>query len=88
ALDMKGFSITAIVLEESIEKALLSAVETASWQAPVQPRTIEVMPSSLRSTRVAFQPSDNHVVAGYVKRITGTLSDLEAHLNALDAKVG
>jgi dihydroxyacetone kinase len=50
ALDMKGFSITAIVLEESIEKALLSAVETASWQAPVQPRTIEVMPSSLRST--------------------------------------
>jgi hypothetical protein len=37
---------------------------------------------------VAFQPSDNHVVAGYVKRITGTLSDLEAHLNALDAKVG
>jgi dihydroxyacetone kinase len=88
ALDMKGFSITAIVLEESIEKALLSAVETASWQAPVQPRAIEVMPSSLRSTRVAFQPSDKPDVAGYVGRITSTLSDLETHLNALDAKVG
>ncbi|MGK0797190.1 dihydroxyacetone kinase subunit DhaK [Klebsiella pneumoniae] len=30
ALDMKGFSLTTIVLEESIEKALLSDVETAS----------------------------------------------------------
>ena len=43
ALDMKGFSLNAIVLEE---------------------------------------------VAGYVERVTGTLSDLEADLNALDAKVG
>ena len=46
ALDMKGFSLTAIVLEESIEKALLSDVETASWQKPVQPRTINVVPST------------------------------------------
>ena len=88
ALDMKGFSLTAIVLEESIEKALLSAVETAGWQTPVQPREISVMPSSLRSTRVEFEPSENSVVADYVERVTGTLSDLEADLNALDAKVG
>ncbi|MDS7913720.1 glycerone kinase [Klebsiella pasteurii] len=88
ALDMKGFSLTAIVLEESIEKALLSAVETAGWQTPVQPRKISVMPSSLRSSRVEFAPSENSVVADYVERVTGTLSDLEADLNALDAKVG
>lgn len=88
ALDMKGFSLTAIVLEESIEKALLSAVETAGWQTPVQPREINVMPSSLRSTRVEFEPSQNSVVAGYVEQVTSTLSDLEADLNALDAKVG
>lgn len=88
ALDMKGFSLTAIVLEESIEKALLSAVETAGWQTPVQPRAISVMPSSLRSTRVEFTPSENSEVAGYVERVTGTLSGLEADLNALDAKVG
>ncbi|WP_213223531.1 glycerone kinase [Klebsiella grimontii] len=88
ALDMKGFSLTAIVLEESIEKALLSAVETAGWQTPVQPRKISVMLSSLRSSRVEFAPSENSVVADYVERVTGTLSDLEADLNALDAKVG
>lgn len=88
ALDMKGFSLTAIVLEESIEKALLSAVETAGWQTPVQPREINVMPSSLQSTRVEFEPSENSVVAGYIEQVTSTLSDLEADLNALDAKVG
>ncbi|EPY4743230.1 glycerone kinase [Klebsiella pneumoniae] len=88
ALDMKGFSLTTIVLEESIEKALLSDVETASWQKPVQPRTINVVPSTLDSARVDFTPSANPQVVDYVAQVTGTLIDLEEHLNALDAKVG
>ncbi|MBJ3592081.1 glycerone kinase [Salmonella enterica subsp. enterica serovar Saintpaul] len=88
ALDMKGFSLTAIVLEKSIEKALLTEVETSSWPMPVPPRDITTVPSSQRSARVEFQPSDNAQVAGIIERVTGTLSDLEAHLNALDAKVG
>ncbi len=85
---MKGFSLTTIVLEESIEKALLSDVETASWQKPVQPRTINVVPSTLDSARVDFTPSANPQVGDYVAQVTGALIDLEEHLNALDAKVG
>ena len=46
---MKGFSLSAIVLEEGIEKALLSDVETAGWQKPVQPRAVNIMPSTLAS---------------------------------------
>ncbi|HEM8045890.1 TPA: glycerone kinase [Citrobacter koseri] len=88
ALDMKGFSLTAMVLEESIEKALLSGVETSSWQTPVPPREITIMPSSLQSARVEFKPSENALVAGIVEQVTRTLSDLEMDLNALDAKVG
>ena len=88
ALDMKGFSLTAIVLEESIEKALLSEVETSNWPTPVPPREISCVPSSQRSARVEFQPSANALVAGIVELVTTTLSDLETHLNALDAKVG
>ncbi len=84
---MKGFSLTAIVLE-SIEKALLSDVETASWQKPVQPRTINVVPSTLDSARVDFTPSASPQVGDYVAQVTGALIDLEEHLNALDAKVG
>ena len=88
ALDMKGFSLTTIVLEESIEKALLSDVETASWQKPVQPRAVNIMPSALASARVSFTPSANPQVGDYVAQVTSTLSGLETHLNALDAKVG
>ena len=88
ALDMKGFSLTAIVLEESIEKALLTEVETSNWPTPVPPREISCVPSSQRSARVEFQPSANALVAGIVELVTTTLSDLETHLNALDAKVG
>ncbi|MBJ5876262.1 DAK2 domain-containing protein, partial [Salmonella enterica subsp. enterica serovar Derby] len=88
ALDMKGFSLTAIVLEESIEKALLTEVETSNWPTPVPPREISCVPSSQRSARVEFQPSANVLVAGVVELVTATLSDLETHLNALDAKVG
>lgn len=88
ALDMKGFSLSAIVLEEGIEKALLSDVETAGWQTPVQPRAVNIMPSTLASARVDFIPSGNPLVGDYVAQVTSTLSDLEAHLNALDAKVG
>lgn len=57
---MKGFSLTTIVLEESIEKALLSDVETASWQKPVQPRTINVVPSTLDSARWILRPRPTH----------------------------
>lgn len=88
ALDMKGFSLTAIVLEETREKALLSDVETANWLRPVQPREPVVMPSSLQIPRVDFQPSNNEQVARYVELITMTLSSLENQLNELDAKVG
>ncbi|HBY0001051.1 TPA: DAK2 domain-containing protein, partial [Klebsiella variicola] len=88
ALDMKGFSLSAIVLEEGIEKALLSDVETAGWQTPVQPRAVNIMPSTLASARVDFIPSGNPLVGDYVAQVTGALSGLEAHLNALDAKVG
>ncbi|MDU4171042.1 MAG: dihydroxyacetone kinase subunit DhaK [Citrobacter freundii] len=88
ALDMKGFSLTAIVLEESIEKALLTEVETSNWPTPVPPREISCVPSSQRSARVEFQPSANALAAGIVELVTTTLSDLETHLNALDAKVG
>ena len=78
ALDMKGFSLSAIVLEE----------ETAGWPQPVQPRIINVVPSTLDSARVDFTPSANPQVGDYVAQVTGALIDLEEHLNALDAKVG
>lgn len=88
ALDMKGFSITAMVLEESIEKALLSEVRTAGWLPPVRLRAQRTQPCAIRSARVEFTSSENALAGHYVETVTATLSGLEAELNALDAKVG
>ena len=88
ALDMKGFSITAMVMEGNIEKALITDVETANWQTLVRLRSPRIIPCALQSARVAFQPSENNAVGHYVDVVTQTLSSLESVLNALDAKVG
>ena len=88
ALDMKGFSITAMVMEESVEKALLSEVRTAGWLPPVRLRPQTTLPRDIKSARVAFTPSEDAQVADYIETVTATLSDQEGCLNALDAKVG
>lgn len=88
ALDMKGFSITAMVMEDGIEKALLAEVKTAGWLPPVRLRPQQNMPCDIRSARVDFTPSENARVGHYVEAVTATLSGLESELNALDAKVG
>lgn len=88
ALDMKGFSITAMVMEESIEKALLAEVRTSGWLPPVSLRSPQTMPCTLQSARVDFTTSENTQVRKIVETVTATLSDLESCLNALDAKVG
>ncbi|MBJ3814977.1 glycerone kinase [Shimwellia pseudoproteus] len=88
ALDMKGFSLTAMVMEESIEKALLADVETAGWLPPVRLRPQQVMPCDIQSARVSFVPSASQTAAHYVDTVTRTLAGLESELNALDAKVG
>lgn len=88
ALDIKGFSITVMVMEGNIEKALMADVETANGQTLVRLRSPRIMPCALQSARVAFQPSENNAVGHYMDVVTQTLSSLESVLNALDAKVG
>ncbi|BDH46065.1 dihydroxyacetone kinase [Salmonella enterica subsp. enterica serovar Choleraesuis] len=88
ALDMKGFSLTAMVLDPQLEKALLADAETAGWLAPVRLRSQTIAPCAIRSARVDFTPSENPQLSRYVEMVTATLSNLEAKLNALDAKVG
>lgn len=88
ALDMKGFSLSAMVLDDKIVSALTAPVEiTGSFKA-VQPAKIVHMPVNPVETKVQFTPSDNPVVAHIIAVVTKTLIDLEGKLNDLDAKVG
>lgn len=88
ALDMKGFSLTLLKLNDLFEKALHEEVETLGWQKPVAFAPLRTQEHSAIHDRVEFTPSANSQVGEYVSVVTKTLIQLENRLNALDAKVG
>lgn len=88
ALDMKGFSLTLLKLNDLFEKALHEEVETLGWQKPVAFAPLRTQEHSVIHDRVEFTPSANPQVGEYVSVVTKTLIQLENRLNALDAKVG
>lgn len=88
ALDMKGFSLTLLKLNDFFEKAIHAEVETLGWQKPVAFAPLRTVAHSAIHDRVEYSPSDNLRVGEYVSTVTSTLLQLENRLNALDAKVG
>ncbi|EPF0315973.1 dihydroxyacetone kinase subunit DhaK [Enterobacter chuandaensis] len=88
ALDMKGFSLTLLKLNDLFEKALHEEVETLGWQKPVAFAPLRTVPQSAIHVNVEYTASDNPQVKESVSRVTKTLIQLENRLNALDAKVG
>lgn len=88
ALGMKGFSLSVMVLDEQIVKALTAPVEITGYFRVIQPAKIVHMSVNPIETEIQFTPSDNPVAAHIISVVTKTLSDLEEKLNDLDAKVG
>lgn len=88
ALDMKGFSLSVLALNETFEQALKADVETVGWQPLVAFAPMQTQPHTpLRGSDEAI-PSDNPQTRQRVKQAADTLISLENRLNALDAKVG
>ena len=88
ALDMKGFSLTLLKLNDLFEKALHEEVETLGWQKPVAFAPLRTVAHSAIHDRVECTPSENPQVEKSVSSVASTLIQLENRLNALDAKVG
>ncbi|MEA5166143.1 dihydroxyacetone kinase subunit DhaK [Enterobacter bugandensis] len=88
ALDMKGFSLTLLKLNDYFEKAIHAEVETLGWQKPVAFAPLRTVPQSAIHDSVEYAASDNPQVKESVSQVTKTLIQLENRLNALDAKVG
>ncbi len=88
ALDMKGFSLSAIALTDDFEKALLAEVEASGWQPLVKLEKLPTQKAKKISQKAKVKASANASVGKIVETITQTLSGLEDELNKLDAKVG
>ena len=88
SLDMKGFSLSLIVLNQVIEEALLADVETSGWVKAVAFAPLRTLTHAKVHDALEVQPSENPQVHALVEQATQTLLGLESRLNALDAKVG
>lgn len=88
SLDMKGFSLSLIVLNQAIEEALLADVETSGWVKAVAFAPLRTLAHAKVHDALEAQPSENSQVHALVAQATQTLLGLESRLNALDAKVG
>ncbi len=88
ALDMKGFSLTLLALEEPFLTALNAPVQVLGWAPVYDFAPINLQVASRVESLIDFDPSDNAQVAHAVECVTQTLIALESELNALDAKVG
>lgn len=88
SLDMKGFSISLLRLNEVFEKAINADVQTIGWQKPVPFAPLKTQRHSPVYNQLEIEPSENPQVHTLVSAAARALIGLENRLNALDAKVG
>lgn len=88
ALDMKGFSLSVLVLSDYFSEALCAPVETSGWHPVVNVRQPTLVNGEKLAQRHQAAPSENDAVAHIVETVCRTLLALESELNQLDARVG
>ncbi|SFT94914.1 dihydroxyacetone kinase [Kosakonia arachidis] len=88
SLDMKGFSVSLLRLNETFEQALCANVQTVGWQKPVAFAPMKTQRHNTVYDGLEIEPSDNPQVKTLLGTAVQTLIGLENRLNALDAKVG
>lgn len=88
ALDMKGFSISALPLDEDSAAALTSPCEVPAWAAFRQPKVARTIPLKGAGRRAAAPASEDPATRRAVAAACTALVNREGELNALDATIG
>ena len=87
SLNMNGFSLSMVLLDEEIEEALSAKNNIAHWHIRRYAKPEYLKSPELPET-LQFEPSENNKHKQLVQEIAEYLIDLEAELNDLDEKVG
>jgi dihydroxyacetone kinase len=88
SLDMKGFSVSVLPLDDQTLPALKSEVAPRAWTPGRAVTKVAPLPLSSRLQAIAPTPSENATRRRVVETVCHTLLGLESVLNALDEKVG
>ena len=88
ALNMIGFSLSAIKLTPTIEEGLLAEVEPQAW---IKAQALQI-PSTVATPQLTallpFEASENENTKQLITKIADTFIKIEQEINSLDAKVG
>jgi len=87
SINMSGFSVSVLLLDEEIEKALLADSEPSAWQIHPFNKPAEVNSPKLPET-LQYDPSGNAKVKQLIEETGSLLVSIEKEVNGLDAKVG
>jgi dihydroxyacetone kinase len=88
AIDMKGFSLSCVVLTDELETALLAPVAVESWSNGIKVNDATPLIIKKASNSVPFVVSESPAVELIVEQICATVIGLKAELNRLDTLVG
>ena len=85
--DMKGFSVSALVLDDTLREALCAEVGPSCWPVPVKPSKPDPIAFSA-SDSFNFEASENPEIRADLLSICTFLKEARERLNSLDAKIG
>lgn len=86
SLEMNGFSISVLPLDDARRAALRSSVEPPAWPSVETVAAIETR--ALADTSTHATPSSDPAVRGVVEKVLAALVAAESDLDALDNKIG
>lgn len=87
SINMSGFSVSVLQLNEEIEKALLADSEPSAWQIQPFKQPAEISSPELPET-IPYTASANVKVKQLIEETGALLVAIEKEINGLDAKVG
>ncbi|MEM7290761.1 MAG: dihydroxyacetone kinase subunit DhaK [Pseudomonadota bacterium] len=88
SLDMHGFSISVLPIDDGELEALSSPVPMPDWPGMQEISEVRIIPLPDGLTPIAPIPSDNTSTKATLEHIADLLIEAEPSLNALDAKSG
>ncbi|VAV86591.1 Dihydroxyacetone kinase, ATP-dependent [hydrothermal vent metagenome] len=88
SLNMNGFSISLLVLDEMRKVALMSDVGASGWPGTRVPADIKILELPEAGQKENYEPSRNRVVETVLYAVCTMLIKAENDLNFLDSRIG
>ncbi|HEC00230.1 MAG TPA: DAK2 domain-containing protein, partial [Sphingomonadales bacterium] len=88
SLNMNGFSISVLVLDDARKEALLADVGASAWPGICVPEKVKIIKMPGEEYKKDYKPSRNQTVEAVLRGVCNMLIEAEGDLNFLDSRIG